>query len=291
MLITTSVVMSGCLAHRCPVPTSLGNMGQKINSIEDDYGPVLRDTSTLIFTTNRVDPQKSGLREAFSPTRPARLYLSMRLGPEWDEASRYELLPDEEEREIAAVTFPPTPNPLNALAYITSCNGPETDESGCNIYMIPTGEGGPVSPGPGFNGGDWNGHPFATADGARLYFASDCAGGFGGTDIWFVERDGSGLWSAPRNAGREVNTAGDELSPFVDAATGDLYFAASTPGDSLDLFVLRSGASTREALPPPYNSTAGEITPFIRGGKLYFASNREGGCGGYDLYVFPLERE
>ncbi|MGE3799715.1 MAG: TolB family protein [Candidatus Kapaibacterium sp.] len=287
-LTIASALVSGCFAHLPPSPTALGNMGVNINSSRNEYAPVLRDSATLIFTTNRVDPEKTGLREALSPNHQAQLYLSMRLGLEWDTASRYELLLRQGSRtDVATVTFPPTPNLLNALAYIAGCDY-EEGGSGCDIFMVPTGDQEPVSPGLGINSKGWDGHPFATADGARLYFASDRPGGFGGTDIWFVERNESGLWGKPQNAGAPINTSGDELSPFLDSKTGDFYFAASTTRDSLDIFVLRARSERREALPPPYNSAAGEITPFITGGRLYLSSNRDGGCGGYDLYSFPL---
>ncbi|MCB0710917.1 MAG: PD40 domain-containing protein [Ignavibacteriae bacterium] len=287
-LTIASAVVSGCLAHSPPSPTALGNMGVNINSSQNEYAPVLRDSATLIFTTNRIEPEKTGLREALSPNHQAQLYLSMRLGLEWDTASHYELLLRQGSRtDVATITFPPTPNLLNALAYIAGCDN-EEGGSGCDIFMIPTGDQEPISPGLGINSKGWDGHPFATADGTRLYFASDRPGGFGGTDIWFVERNESGLWGEPQNAGAPINTSGDELSPFLDSRTGDFYFAASTTRDSLDIFVFRARGERREALPPPYNSAAGEITPFITGGRLYLSSNRDGGCGGYDLYSFPL---
>ncbi|MCE2502697.1 MAG: PD40 domain-containing protein [Chlorobi bacterium] len=282
------LLVSGCLAHRCISPTALGNMGHNINSEANDYAPVLRDTATLIFTSNRAEADRTGLHEAHREDRPAQFYMTMRLGLEWDKADLYDLLfVNESEREAATLTFAPTPNVLNAIAYLASHNG--GGEAGdYDIFMVPNGGGNLVSPGPKLNSPGWDGHPFITADGSRLYFASERSGGYGGTDIWYVEQEKNGLWGAPRNAGSEINTSGDELSPFVESTTGDLYFAASTQRDSLDLFVLPAGSKRRESLPPPYNSAAGEITPFIKNGKLYLASNRDGGCGGYDLYMFPL---
>ncbi|MBK8110817.1 MAG: PD40 domain-containing protein [Saprospiraceae bacterium] len=65
--------------------------------------------------------------------------------------------------------------------------------------------------------------PFISADGSRLYFASnrpksdgdEKAGDF---DIWYVNREPSGIgWSAPINAGNAVNTQEDEFYPVITA--------------------------------------------------------------------------
>lgn len=280
-------LLSGCLASTRPAPTALGNLGQRVNSQWDDYAPVVPDTATLIFTSNRVQRGKAGLQGTYSERRPAQLMLTMRLAATWDEAQKYEILFGEKKNvEIATISFPPIPNSLNALAYGTSCEGEET---GCDIFVISGGEvEGLTSPGPGLNSSGWDGFPFVTADGSRLYFASDRSGGYGGTDIWYADRDANGLWSTPVNAGSKVNSARDELSPFVDSATGTLYFAGINGENRLDIFLLGPDAPGRTPLPSPYNSPADDFSPFLKGGKLYIASNREGGCGGYDLYAFPM---
>ncbi len=287
LFLLLSSLLSGCLATTCPVPTSLGNLGTLVNSPWDDYAPVVPDTATLIFTSNRVQRGRTGLQGTYSDRRPARLMLTMRLAAAWDEAQYYEILFGKKKNaEIATVSFPPMPNPLNALAYGTSCDG---EDKGCDIFVVSGGETEALTnPGPGLNSPDWDGFPFVTADGSRLYFASDRTGGYGGTDIWYAERDANGLWGPPQNAGSKVNSARDELSPFQDSATGALYFAAMTPENGLDIFVLEPGASGRVPLASPYNSPADDFTPFLKEGKIYLASNREGGCGGYDLYAFPM---
>jgi len=73
--------------------------------------------------------------------------------------------------------------------------------------------------------GEFNyGHPALSADGKELYFSSDTTGGFGGYDLWVCEYS-DGHWSAPRNLGPNVNTAGDEAYPIVHSS-GRLYFSS-----------------------------------------------------------------
>ncbi len=66
--------------------------------------------------------------------------------------------------------------------------------------------------------------PALTPDGNRLYFASDMPEGYGGTDIYFCDRDSTG-WLPPINAGPIINTAGNESYPFI-TGEGKLFFSS-----------------------------------------------------------------
>ena len=68
-------------------------------------------------------------------------------------------------------------------------------------------------------------HPALSADGKRLYFTSNRAGGMGGSDIWYIQKKQNGKWDpTPINAGAVVNTAGNEAFPYVVENT--LVFAS-----------------------------------------------------------------
>lgn len=277
----------GCTGSRCVPTGAFGNLGPSVNSQYDDYAPALQDTATLIFTSNRPDEGEGGLQEMFREIRPTHLFFSMRLSDKWDDGQPYKLTIDAE-GESATIAFAPPNDPFNTVAYISACDRP-SGIGGCDIYAVTSSENSPiVNLGPGINSPGWDGHPFVTPDGRRLYFASDRDGGYGGTDIWISDRLPSGAWETPHNAGPTVNTSGDENAPFFDASTGRLYFAASTPTYGLDIFVLDSEATERRQLPAPYSSEADDTTPFLIDGMLYLASKRTGGCGGFDLYAFPI---
>ncbi len=288
-LLLPALAAGGCTGARCASVATLGNLGPDVNTPEDDYAPVLQDTSTLIFTSNRSGDDGGGLRGELSGLRPAHLFLSMRLSDRWDEGQPYDLAVEAIAGEAATITFAPAHDPFNTVAYISAC-GREPSVGGCDIYAVTTLEHSAIIDlGPVVNSSGWDGHPYVTPSGSRLYFASDRPGGLGGDDIWYCERQTSGTWGDPVNAGPRVNTSGDENSPFFDTTTGRLYFAASTGSFGLDIFVLDPDAEARRLLPAPYNSEGDDFTPFMNGGMLYLASNRAGGCGGYDLYGFPIE--
>jgi hypothetical protein len=67
------------------------------------------------------------------------------------------------------------------------------------------------------------GHPYLQPGKSRIFFISNIPGGVGGFDIYYAEKKGS-KWSEPTNIGLKVNTASDELFPFVtDANVLQIY--------------------------------------------------------------------
>ncbi|MBL0327244.1 MAG: PD40 domain-containing protein [Cytophagaceae bacterium] len=146
----------------------------------------------------------------------------------------------------------------------------------------------------------WDGSPAFSRDGKTLYFASDRPGGSGGLDIYRVNMDASGRFGNAANMGKAINTAGDEMFPFV-SEDGKLYFASDGhPGlGKLDLFVaVRSGGKiTVENLGLPYNSSMDDFgLSFDENGNQFFTSNRAAGKGSDDIYFYqappkPKEEE
>ncbi|QIP17639.1 OmpA family protein [Spirosoma aureum] len=136
----------------------------------------------------------------------------------------------------------------------------------------------------------WDGSPAFSADGKTLYFASNRAGGAGGIDLYRTSIDASGRFSRPVNMGRDINTPGDEMFPYV-GQNAKLYFSSDGhPGlGKLDVFVAtRSGGVTRvENMGQPINSPADDFgLIYTDPTKGFLASNRTGGKGDDDIYFF-----
>lgn len=136
-------------------------------------------------------------------------------------------------------------------------------------------------------------HPALSPDGKTLYFASDMPGSMGKSDIFKVAIREDGSFGTPENLGPTVNTEGRETFPFV-SSDGILYFSSDgQPGlGGLDVFAVELEKLPTEGkvlnVGTPVNSPDDDITYIIDGNtrKGYFASNREGGLGGDDIYGF-----
>lgn len=134
-------------------------------------------------------------------------------------------------------------------------------------------------------------HPTLSADGSTIYFTSNRLGGFGGMDLYRSTRSGS-YWSVPENLGETINTAGNEIFPFIDP-TGMLYFASDglLGVGGLDIYQshLSNGTwSQPENLGEPINSSKDDFgySKLPNGKAGYFTSNRAGGLGSDDIYYW-----
>ncbi|WP_235295874.1 SPOR domain-containing protein [Portibacter marinus] len=133
--------------------------------------------------------------------------------------------------------------------------------------------------------------------GKLLYFASNRPGGFGGYDIYMSQYKEGG-WSLPVNLGPNVNTPGNEISPFYSEDDNFLFFASDFRAGfgGYDNFISeRVGALEFEEainMGKGVNSLMDDyffvISPVD--GKFYFTSNRMGGAGKDDIYyATPME--
>lgn len=151
--------------------------------------------------------------------------------------------------------------------------------------------------------------PELSPDGKLLYFYSDRPGGLGGYDLW-VSRLGPDGWLPPTSLGSHVNSQYNDYGPAISPDGKFLYFASNRPRDAVeraepsdawratlredpyrhDYDLYHAGISDAglaiarplAALNTPHNEGSPAFSP--AGDFLYFASDRPGGLGGYDLY-------
>ncbi len=139
-------------------------------------------------------------------------------------------------------------------------------------------------------------HPAISKDGKYLVFSSDMPGGFGKADLYASEwKDGA--WSKPANLGANVNTAENEVFPYL-APNGALYFSSDGRVGSGGLDLFRSLSKNKEwkyttNLGTPINSSRDDFGfCFLSGDSAgLISSNRSGGAGGDDIYYFKRIRK
>ncbi|NVO01597.1 MAG: OmpA family protein [Bacteroidetes bacterium] len=160
------------------------------------------------------------------------------------------------------------------------------------------------------NPNTWESQPTISSDGKTLYFVSDRPGGYGGYDIYKTTKDANGEWGMAKNLGPEINTPGNEKSPFIHTDSQTLYFCSADYRDEekdttylghmglggYDIFFSKMQTNGKWSKPKnlgyPINTQADELSFFVStDGKLgYFSSNKlnDVGVGGWDLFSFEL---
>lgn len=133
--------------------------------------------------------------------------------------------------------------------------------------------------------------PFVDESQNRLYFSSNMPGGYGEYDLYYMEFDEAFTFGQPVNLGPLINTAGNEIDPFMQ--NGSFYFASDghIGLGGLDIFV--SDRKGNEFLGVknmglPYNSPQDDFAFFETDDhSVVISSNRPGSTGLDD--VFELE--
>lgn len=188
-------------------------------------------------------------------------------------------------------------SPDGFTMYFTRCMQETGKQLGCQIYTNT------------YRNGSWHstqlveivpdsisvGQPAISPDGLTLYFASRMKGGHGGSDLWKVERSSvNGVWGRPVNLGTEINTAGDEVFPYV-RLDGTLYYSSDgLPGmGGLDIYRVMKGEDGKMKpvnMQYPINSSQDDYGIVFQGNKEIglFTSNRKGTRGLDDIYSFEL---
>lgn len=135
-------------------------------------------------------------------------------------------------------------------------------------------------------------NPHVSADGKRIYFASNKPGGFGGYDLYLANIKADGTIGTPINLGPKVNSDKDEKYPFLTKDGSQLYFSSNGHGTlgGFDVFVsfkYNEDLLAPENLGSVINTEEDEVSFMLSSNNRgYFSSNRTGGMGSYDVYRF-----
>jgi outer membrane protein OmpA-like peptidoglycan-associated protein len=150
-----------------------------------------------------------------------------------------------------------------------------------------------------FNSNEYSiAHPALSADGTKLYFASDMPDSRGLSDLYVIDVHEDGTFGTPKNLGDRINTEGRETFPYI-SDSGQLYFASDghIGLGGLDIFVAVPEEFGLFSIPynvgKPVNSSEDDFTFVLNENTKigYFSSNRAGGKGNDDIYSFKQTEE
>lgn len=264
------------------------------NSGKSDYSPVVYNNNQLVFTSDRTgstgDDTYNWTGNAFSDLFVVDLNSNS--------VSNFEKIINTADNEGTAVF-----SKDNKEVFFTRCyNGDKREDAYCKIMVSEMRNGNTWSPPralPFVQEQVNYGTPCLSADGKQLYFSANLPDGWGGFDIYVVERQVNGDWGEPQLLNRNINTVGNERFPYLDGDT--LYFASDYhPGmGGLDIFKtykMSNGSwSSVLNLKSPVNSGRDDFGLVVdysapKGKGIlqtgYFSSNRDGGAGNDDIYKF-----
>jgi len=97
----------------------------------------------------------------------------------------------------------------------------------------------PTSLGESINTFANEGSPFMTADKKQIFFYSSALPGFGGNDIFVIQRLDSTFynWSEPQNLGPVINSSANETNFFIDDLNQKAFFISDKEGNQNIYFV------------------------------------------------------
>ena len=287
---------------------------RKINSRDDDFSPTFADKKykSLVFSSSRKDSDNDedpntglGFTWLYVTSQDAKGNWSKPIN--LDE----EKMLNTKNENNGSATF----NRKFNTIYFTRCHVKKNSMVGCDIYTSSKRGKTWGEPKPLNITADTirSGHPAIYNNERTMYFTSDLPGGYGGRDIWVVDRKRkSKPFGKPKNVGEKINTSGDERYPVIfqtkDREHTYLYFSSNGRGGMGGWDIFRSelvdGKFTEaENLGYPLNSPSDDFgIVFSKARKLnktlksridinceekgFITSNREGGRGRFDIWEF-----
>lgn len=285
-------------ALKHPVDFNPINLGEAINSPLPEYFPSMTVDGNTFLYTRRLNSKMSysGFNEDF--------YVSHKVGGKWSKSTNV--------RAINSTTNEGAPSlSANGMFLIfTSCSDPvEGYGSGrkgygsCDLfYAFSAGDNWtkPKNLGKTINSRNWETQPSFSADGKTLYFIRGVGRGRERQqDIYMSTLSDQGAWATPKRLSNVINTKGAEESVYIHPDGVTLYFASDGHAGmgGLDIFMSKKDAQGNWTTPInlgyPINTFNDENSLLVAAdGKLaYFASDREGGFGGLDLYQFEMPQD
>lgn len=263
----------------------IDNLGNRVNSTFDEYGPVITaDESMLLFTSKRPYTDMPKLVEGVLYED---VYVSFKKNKAWKDPERLgKPLNTEYHDAVKGLS-----NDGGKLIVYKGDNGGDLFESKMNGASWSKPERYPKQ----INSDYHEASGSFSYDGKSLYFVSDKPNGLGGHDIYKSTRLDKGKWSEPENLGPVVNTPYDETAVFMHPDGKTMYFSSKGHNTMGGYDIFKSSMENGKWTTPvnigfPINTTDDDVffVTSASGKHGYYSSIKEGGNGGQDLYMITF---
>ncbi len=273
---------------KTPVKVKIENLGTAINSVYEEYCPIISaDESVLFFTSRRAGT--TGGHETGKGDYIEDIYFSENKNGKWAAAKNLGLPVNSDDYDatvnlsvdgqrlfIYRSMAEDKADILESVLEGTHWSKPSKLNSNINSPFIETSAS-------------------FTPDGKSIYFVTNKPGGYGGKDIYVSKLTPSGDWGSAVNLGPPVNTEMDEDAVFMHPDGKTLYFCSNghkTMG-GYDIFktVFENGKWSEPVnLGYPINSPENDVSYVVSasGKHAYYASASEGSLGQRDIFMITF---
>jgi len=280
-----------------PVDVKVEHLDSMVNSRVSEYAPFERD-SILYFSSLRDGTEKDAHAVNYN-----KLYSSHKLNERWQKAHELDSLFNKSGIHNANTSF----DAGFTKVFVSRCGAVNATQYRCKIFVSDFKDGHWTElrelPAPVNNTGFNTTQPcLSVMDNKEvLFFSSDRGGGEGAMDIWYAPMNSDGSFDTPVNAGKQVNSAEDEITPWYVKENNTLYFSSTWHKGLGGFDIFKSeykNGSFGEAQNAgyPINSSYNDIYYSINSAKnrAYISSNRLGSyfedkptcCN--DIYSFAI---
>ncbi|MFM7486891.1 MAG: OmpA family protein [Cytophagales bacterium] len=272
-----------------PPHSVLVRMDDGINSRKEDYGPTMGNAdNVLLFTSKRNEHEQRAYNED--------LFYTLKADGMWTPAQDFKTINTQYNEGSACLSR------NGKELYFSRCNAPG-GLGNCDLYRASLSKDSTWTNiknlGSVINSIGWDSHPSLSHRGDTLFFASNRAGGFGLSDIYFAVKDKKGQWQRAKNMGPIINTLNNEVSPFYHHKFNVLYFSSNGQPlnfggfDIYKTYRLKGNWTEPKNIGPLVNGTGDEyyFTIDSQSHDLYYARSEQVDKRNLDLYSFPVPME
>ena len=273
-----------------PQRVVINNLGEGVNSVFDEYSIAMDQDETEMYYTSRRQLSVKSKRSVLDDKYFEDVYFSSFNNGKWSTGERisHKLTGKKNNTHMAVIGLSPDKTKL----YLYKGKENSGDIYICE-YKAEKAKWSSPKAIKKFNSKDRETSICISSDESKLfYISSNEKDSYGGTDIYFSEKNVKGKWGKPVNIGNTINTFYDEVGVSLSSNDSVMFFSSMGHNSMGGFDVFRSELqdvnlwSKPENLGYPINTPSDDVFYFEAEDdkEAYYSSNRESGIGGLDIY-------